>query len=68
MSKRRYIGAVYNDSSIMWTEDSASEIYQKVSEEEKSEHSDIKAIKSGDLLDKIREESSETSQGSQDNN
>ena len=64
MSRRRSIGAHLHNSSIKWTEDSASSIYKKVSEEEISEASDIKAIKNGDLLDKIQEESSATSEES----
>ena len=64
MSRRRSLGAIFHNSSIKWTEDSASSIYKKVSEEEISEASDIKAIKNGDLLDKIQEESSATSEES----
>ena len=64
MSKRRFIGEIFNNSSIKWTEDSASSIYKKYSDEEISEASDIKAIKNGDLLDKIQEESSATSEES----
>ena len=65
MSRRRSIGAHLHNSSIKWTEDSASSIYKKVSDEEElSDASDIKAIKNGELLDNIREESSETSEES----
>ena len=64
MNKRRSIGAILHNSSIKWTEDSASSIYKKMSEEEISDASDIKAIKNGELLDDIREESSATSEES----
>ena len=64
MSRRRSLGAIFHNSSIKWTEDSASSIFQKVSDEEISDTSDIKAIKNGELLDKIQEESSATSEES----
>ena len=41
LSKRKSIGAIYNpDSSIKWTEDSASSIFQKVPGDSNSQGDD----------------------------